>query len=110
MFSVTTTSTRLGRLHELHRKAVDERVAQLDVRVLGGDLGGNAPPEPRGLEHVRLVDRDEPAAAAAGELEPAADDALDLRRVVLTRVEDDAVVADAARAEVEAADELADDR
>ena len=47
---------------------------------------------------------------AAGELERAARDALDLARVVLARVEDGAVVAHAARAVVEAADELAHDQ
>ncbi len=46
----------------------------------------------------------------ARELEGAARDPLDLARVVLARVEDGAVVADAARAVVEAADELAHDQ
>ena len=94
---------------ELHREAVDERVAQLDVRVLGRDLVDDPPPEPRGVEHVRLVDRDERAARAPRELERAPRDALDLRRVVLAGVEDGAVLANAARPEVEAADELAHD-
>ena len=46
----------------------------------------------------------------AGELERPPRDPLDLGRVVLARVEDRAVVADAARAVVEAADQLAHDQ
>ena len=73
------------------------------------DLGDDAPPETRGLEHVRLVDGRQPAAPLARELEAATGDALDLRGVVLARVEDRSVLAHAARAEVEAADELANE-
>ena len=73
----------LGRGHDLHREAVDERVPHLDVRVLRCDLVDDAAPQPRRVEHVRLVDRDERAAARGGELEAAPHDALDLRRVVL---------------------------
>ncbi len=47
------------------------------------------------------------AAPPARELEPAAHDPLDLARVVLARVVDRAVAANALRAEVETADELA---
>ena len=99
----------LGRARELHGRVVDEHVLDLDVRILGGDLVDDAAPEPRRLEHVRLVDRRQLPAARAGELEAAPRDPLDLARVVLARVEDGAVVAHAARAEVEAADELAHD-
>ena len=49
-------------------------------------------------------------AARLGEAEGAPDDALDLRRRVLAGVERRAVLANAARAEVEAADELAHDQ
>ena len=49
------------------------------------------------------------APAAAGELEAAPGDPLDLVRPVLHRVEDGAVLAHAARAVVEPADQLADD-
>ncbi len=72
---------RVGWADELHRDAVDERVPQLDVGVVGGELGDDPPPEARGVEHVRLVDRDEEATARPRELEGAARDALDLGRV-----------------------------
>ena len=84
---------RLGVGDDLHRDAVDEPVAQLDVGVVGGELGDDPPPHPRRVEHVRLVDREQPAARAARELERAPRDPLDLARVVLARVEDRAVVA-----------------
>src|SRR5207245_7372824 len=80
-----------------------------DGRVFGGELVDDATPEARRVEHVRLVDRDERAAPRGRELEAAPDDALDLRRVILERVEDCAVIAHAARAEVQAADQLAHD-
>ena len=50
------------------------------------------------------------AAPRLRELERAPGDPLDLARVVLARVEDGPVVANALRAEVETADELADDQ
>ena len=50
---------------ELHRRAVDEGVTELDVRVVGSDFGDDAPPEPRGVEHVRLVDGADLAAPRA---------------------------------------------
>ncbi len=109
MFSVTMTSNCSGARRELHGGVVDEHVLDLDVRIVGRDLVDDAAPEPRRLEHVRLVHRRELPAARPGELEASARDSLDLARVVLARVEDGAVVADAARAEVEAADELAHD-
>ena len=77
MFSVTITSKRDGRADELHRGVVDEHVLELDVagtprRGRDDDLA----PQPRGLEHVRLVDaRDPPARGAEGD----AGDPLDLR-------------------------------
>ena len=65
MFSVTITSKRDGFGDELHRGVVDEHVVQLDVRVVPGDGGHDLPPEARGLEDVRLVDRGDPARARA---------------------------------------------
>ncbi len=100
---------RLGGVHKLHRKAVDECVAERNVRILRCDLLDDAPPQARGVEHIGLVDRHERAAAAARQLETAADDALDLIRVVLARVEDRPVLAHAAGAEVKPADELPHD-
>ena len=67
-------------------------------------------PEARRLEDVGLVDGRELAPAGLSELEPPPRDPLDLARVVLARVERRAVLPDAARAEVETADELADDQ
>ena len=49
------------------------------------------------------------AASRPRKLERPPGDSLDLRRVVLARVEDDAVVAHASRAVIETADELPDD-
>ena len=95
---------------KLHRRVVDEHVLDANVRIVRGQLVDHTPPEPRRLEHVRLVDRRERAAPAAGELERAPHEPLDLQRVVLARVEDRSVVAHPACAEVEAADELADDQ
>ena len=98
-----------GREHELHAAVVDEHVLELDVGVVGRDPLDHLAPEPRRREDVRLVDGGDVAAARAGELEAAARDALDLLGPVLHRVVDGAVVADAALAVVEAADQLADD-
>ena len=110
VFSITSTSKDSGSVTMLHRDAVDEPVPELDVRVVGGELGDDPTPHARGVEHVRLVDRQEPAAASARELERPPRDPLDLARVVLAGVEDGAVVARSARAVVEAADELAHDQ
>src|SRR5207253_641011 len=82
-------------------------VPELDIRILGSEAGCDLPPQPRRLHHVRLVDRRELPPSAPCELEAAPDDPLDLRRRVLARVVSRAVGAPAARAEVEAADELA---
>ena len=85
-------------------------MAQLDVGVVGGDLGDDAAPHARGLEHVRLVDRHELAAPAARELERAPRDPLDLQRVVLADVVDRAVLHRPAPAVVQPAEELAHDQ
>ena len=39
--------------HDLHGDAVDEAVAQLDIRVLRREPGDDSPPHARGVEHVR---------------------------------------------------------
>ena len=56
-FSVRITSKRDGIGDELHRGVVDQQVVELDVGVVGGDPRHGLAPQPRGLEHVRLVDR-----------------------------------------------------
>ena len=80
------------------------------VGVLGlAELRDDVAPEARRVHDVDLVDRGQTAAPQARELEPAPRDALHLGARVLARVEPRAVVARALRAEVEPADELADD-
>src|SRR5512142_1528551 len=92
MFSVTTTSSVAG-LVTTHR---------------GGDL----PPEPRGLEHVGLVDAGDLPLPALREPEGELDHAPHLEVLVLERVHRPLVavlhVAPLGLAEVEAARELAD--
>ena len=61
------------------------------------------------MEDVHLVDRGQPPAALPGDREGAPRDPLDLGSRVLAGVEPRAVLARALLAEVEAADELADD-
>jgi hypothetical protein len=61
------------------------------------------------VEDVHLVDRGQPPATLPGDREGAPGDALDLRSRVLAGVEPRAVVARALLAEIEAADQLADD-
>jgi len=73
----------------------------------GCEVGEDVPEHVLGHDHVELLGRgrelhgrrDEAAPSRASELERAADDALDLRGCVLARVEDRAVLADAAGAE-----------
>ena len=66
-------------LDELHRHRVDELVAELDVGVVGRDLGRRTRRHSAGrVEHVRLVDGAEQAAPLARQRERAAGDALDL--------------------------------
>ena len=52
----------LGVLDELQPRRVDEHVLELHVRIVGGDACHRLAPEPRGLEHVRLVHRGEKCA------------------------------------------------
>ena len=67
-----------GSLDEEHRARVDELVVELDVREVRGDLGGNAPPESRRREDIRLVDAGDATAPGPGELERKPDDPGDL--------------------------------
>ena len=111
VFSVRTTSIVSGACDDRHRERVDERVVERHVGVLGrAELGDDVAPEPRRVQDVHLVDRREPAPAARARARSrASGDALDLGPRVLAGVEPGAVVARPLRAEVEAADELADD-
>ena len=76
MFSVRITSKCRGAEIELHGGVVDEHMLELDVRELARvQLADDLAPQPRGLQHVGLVD--------AGDLRPrgperGARDALDL--------------------------------
>ena len=100
----------LRALDELHSRRVDEHVLELDVRIVGRDAHHRLAPEPRGLEHVRLVHGGDVRPPRSGELERAPRDPLDRLRRVLAGVEGRAVRTPAAGAVVEAADELADDQ
>ena len=72
---------------EQHRARVDELVVEPHVRVLDRDLVRHPAPQPRGREHVGLVDRGDDAAPAARQLEREADDPGDLVFGVGQRVE-----------------------
>ena len=65
-------------LDQLHRHRVDELVVEPHVGELGGHLVGEAVPEPRRVEHVRLVDARQVPAPRLREPEALAQDALDL--------------------------------
>ena len=111
MFSVTTTSNDRAERDEAHRTRVDELVLERDVGELGGDLDRDLAPEPRRLEHVRLVHRGDALLAPACELEREAHDARDLVLAVLERVDRATLtgdhLAETRLAEVEAAGQLA---
>ena len=110
MLSVTSTSKRSG--------AWTSCMAALSTSMCSNSTSGysaatsvdHATPHARRLEHVRLVDRRDVTAAGARQLEGPAHDPLDLARVVLAGVEHGAVVADTPGAEVDAADELAQEQ
>ena len=110
MFSVTRTSNCSASVASCIAALSTSMCSTRTSGILGRDRVDDPPPEARRLEHVRLVDRRQVAAPRLREPERAPDDALDLRRRVLARVERGAVLANAARAEVEAADELAHDQ
>ena len=86
---------------------------EFDVGVFAGQAGGGGAPEPRGLQHVGLVHGSQLAAAAAGQLEPDAQDALDFRFGVAHGIDaDDALGGFGAPfglGVIQAAGELADD-
>src|SRR5262249_31796243 len=94
-------------MNEVHGRSVHQHVREAYVRELARpDPLPDVAPQARGLEHVRLVDRGEPAASSAGERGRDAHDALDLRRAVaahVTRVHGVALFL----AEIDSAGELA---
>src|SRR5216683_1282383 len=56
-----------GPLHEEHGAGVDQHVLELQVgELVAHHLRGHLAPQPRGLEHVRLVHRGEPPAPLPG--------------------------------------------
>ena len=94
----------------LHRDRVDEAVLELDVGVVGRELGDDARAR---AARCRARSPCRPRAAGRcgrGRARMRAARGARSARVVLERVEDGAVVANAARAVVEAADELAHDQ
>ena len=101
----------LGRAQdELHGGVVDVHVADLDLRILGGKALHGLAPEAGALEHVRLVDGAELAAALFGHLKADAREALDLHLGIGHLVGGGlAVVGAPALAEVDVAGQLAQD-
>ncbi len=95
----------------MHRHGVDELVFEGDVGVVLGDFGDGGAPELRDLEDVGLVDGGDFLAALAGELEGDAGYADDLGLGVAHGVDGfvGLLVPPARRAEVEAAEEFADE-
>ena len=80
MFSVRITSKRDGSATSCIAALSTSRWSSSTSGVVGGDPRHHLAPQPRGLEHVRLVDRGHPAATARGRLEADLGDPLDLRR------------------------------
>ena len=111
MFSVSSTSKCRGARDQLHRRVVDQHVLEPHARVVARDLLDRLAPQARGLEDVRLVDRDHvaPPRRRGRDARRPAGDPLDL----LGRI-DAGVVRDAAAppavAEVDAARQLAHDQ
>ena len=113
MLPVTMTSKVAGWVMRCMAQAVDEHVVELDIGVLGSELGGDLAPEAARIEDVGLVDARELAAAAASKLEAGAEDAFDLAFAVAHGVDGltaaGVLPALLGPAEVDAPGELADD-
>ena len=100
-----------GDVHDVHGHGVDELVLEGDVGVVLGDFGDGGAPELGDFEDVGLVDGGDFVAALGGELEGDAGDADDFGLGVAHGVDGfvGLLVPPAGRAEVEAAEELADE-
>ncbi len=98
-------------VHDVHRHGVDELVFECDVGVVLGDFSDGGAPELRDFEDVGLVDGGDFVAAFAGEFEGDAGDADDFSFRVAHGVNGFVgfLVPRAGCAEVEAAEELADE-
>ncbi len=64
--------------HELHGRVVHVQVGERHLRVVGGDLGDDAPPQAGTFEDIGLVHAGDPAAALLRHIEGDAGDAADL--------------------------------
>src|SRR5262249_27192149 len=100
--------------HKLHRAIVGVHERELDIRVVGRDAARDLAPQDARFHDIGLVDLTQATLALSRQLEPGADDALDLGLAVDLRV--DAATAavghclDAARlAEINAAGQFAHD-
>ncbi len=103
------------RAHQLHRGIVDIHVLERDVGIVGRHLDHDIAPQLRGLQHIGLVDRAEPLAAATRRLESDDGDARDLVLVITHRVEAFTTTglggaAPARLAEIDIPGQLADDQ
>ncbi len=100
-----------GDVHDVHRHGVDELVLEGDVGVVLCDLGDGGAPELGDLEDVGLVDGGDLLAALAGEFEGYASYADDLFAGVAHGVDGfvGVTIPPAGLAEVEAAEQLADE-
>src|SRR6266436_7058996 len=76
-----------GLENERHSGRVHVHVGKLDIGKINGDASDDFAPETRALQNIRLVDREQSAAAGAREFKCDAGDALDLRLTVAHGVE-----------------------
>ena len=86
-FSVTITSYAVGCSISFIVIESTSWCSSCDVGVVGRHLVGDVAPEPRRVEHVRLVDARQPAAPGPREPEALADDPADLLDAVAAGVE-----------------------
>src|SRR6266436_144921 len=96
-----------------HRGRVHVHVGELDIGKISSDTSDDFAPETRTLQNIRLVDREQSAAAGAREFKCDAGDALDLRLTVAHGIEREARAVgavDGARiAEIQSAKQFAHD-
>src|SRR6188472_1838632 len=63
---------------QVHRHRIDQHMLHFDIGIVGGNACGDAAPETRGLQHIRLVDTGELLLPAPRDLEGEAHDPLNL--------------------------------